>query len=88
MKYLFIGGTADGKHIETEGAHYYVVAIPPNPANLHVSSAARLSVEDIAYRHQHYRAHRFMEGVMVYAPDDWSSRQVIEALIRRYPAPL
>jgi hypothetical protein len=89
-EYLFIGGSADGKHLETDGWEYHRVMVPRPFPEIYTSSGFDVRPEDVTVETETYILQRFSilgRRVEAYVLDGVSPREVADLLISKYRNP-
>lgn len=82
MKYLFIGGPADGRRDALEHEHPSIYVHAPNETVFSMSETPNDYPRDYVYHR-----HRFSQST-VYLYSRLTPSEAVEILIRRYPQPL
>jgi hypothetical protein len=81
MKRLFIGGTADGQWVETDGSPYWRVALPIEPC----TSAAEVPVAmDYAVQFDEYHLAQITDECSIYTLKGLSPEDVCTKLVENY----
>ena len=91
--FLFVGGLLDGDRREVPSENRHKVAVVRRPAPVSTNLLLKDGEEpvgEVNFEEQEYRPFHLGVGLSkaeVYAPGDWSTRQVLQTLLEGYRSP-